>query len=259
MAKVNGRELVKTSAFFLIIIIFILLSTLSTVQAATIQGKIYLPDLELAKKSLVNINSAPRQNLVSSDGTYSFIVPQGTYTIEAFYTIQGILLYANETITVPQEGSFNLDIILFETPDIEDIDLDETDLKLIEDLLKEKPKTNWDLIIGMIAIVIVIAVAIYLFLKAKKEMKKTKPVRKHKKFRAKTVKANLEEEKPVGDEAIEKTLTILKREKRVTQKDIRKELKISEAKASLIIADLEAQGKVKKIKRGRGNIILYQE
>lgn len=144
---------------------------------------------------------------------------------------------------------------MFETPDIEDIDLNETDLKLIEDLLKEKSKINWPLIIGIIVAIIIIVVIIYFVFKRKK---KSKP-RKRVKFKARAVKGKFEEEKPVGDEAIAKTLAILKRERRVTQKDIRKELKISEAKASLIIADLEAQGKVKKIKRGRGNVILYQE
>lgn len=236
-------------------LIFILFFMVYPASAATIQGKIYGPDLELAKKSLVNINSTPKQNLVANDGTYSFIVSQGTYEIEAFYSSQGILIYAKELVTVPQEGSFTIDLILFETPDIEDIDLNETDLKLIEDLLKEKSKINWPLIIGIIVAIIIIVVIIYFVFKRKK---KSKP-RKRVKFKARAVKGKFEEEKPVGDEAIAKTLAILKRERRVTQKDIRKELKISEAKASLIIADLEAQGKVKKIKRGRGNVILYQE
>lgn len=249
----------KRINFFGIMLIVILLAVLaiSSAQAATIQGKIYSPDLEPAKKSIVNINSTPKQNLVSNDGTYSFIVPQGTYKIEAFHTLQGTLLYAKETITVPQEGSFTLDLILFETIDIEDIEFDESELKMIEDLLKEK-RTNWELIAAII-IVIIVAVLILYFIFKKKKKSKFKPAKKHKraKFKAKTVA--FKEEKLTGDEVMKRTLEILKREHRVNQKDLRKELKISEAKASLIIADLEAQGKVKKIKRGRGNIIIYQE
>lgn len=45
-------------------------------------------------------------------------------------------------------------------------------------------------------------------------------------------------------------------EGRATQKEIRKEILYSEAKISLLISRLEAEGKVKRIKKGRGNIIV---
>ncbi|MEM4215389.1 MAG: hypothetical protein QW484_03460 [Candidatus Pacearchaeota archaeon] len=241
---------------FVVIIEVVFILSIFSVKAATIQGNIYGPDLEIAKKAIVEINSTPKQSLVANTGHYSFVVPQGSYEIEAFYTIQGTLLYDKEIITVPAEGSFTLDLILFETPDIEDIEFDESELKMIEDLLKERKKTDWTLIGGIIAILLLAFIIIYLILR---ERKKAKSIKRRRKFRAKAIKEKLEEEKPIGDEAMKKTLEILKRERRVTQKDIRKELKLSEAKMSLIIADLEAQGKVRKIKRGRGNIIIYQE
>ena len=258
MAKAKGIFMLTA---VLVALIFLLI-TVNSVQAATIQGKVYGPGLEIVQKAIVAINSTPRQNIVAAEGTYLFIVPQGTYDIESFYTSRGNLIYAKETITVPQEGSFTLDLILFETPDIEDIDFDESELKMIEDLLKQEQVSDFWLIAAAIAAGLIIA-AIFAFLLTRKFLKKyqerAKLAKKHKKFKAKAVKGKFEEEKPVGDEAMAQTLAILKREKRVTQKDIRRELKISEAKASLIIADLETQGKVKKIKRGRGNIILYQE
>lgn len=43
---------------------------------------------------------------------------------------------------------------------------------------------------------------------------------------------------------------------RITQKDLRKQLGASEAKVSLLLADLEDRGLIKKIKKGRGNIII---
>jgi uncharacterized membrane protein len=43
---------------------------------------------------------------------------------------------------------------------------------------------------------------------------------------------------------------------RTTQKDLRRAIPYSEAKISLMIAELESQGKLKKIKKGRGNIII---
>ncbi|MBS3149146.1 hypothetical protein J4455_00425 [Candidatus Woesearchaeota archaeon] len=45
----------------------------------------------------------------------------------------------------------------------------------------------------------------------------------------------------------------------MTQKDIRKELKISEAKVSLILTQLESEGRIKKIKKGRGNIVILNK
>ena len=46
---------------------------------------------------------------------------------------------------------------------------------------------------------------------------------------------------------------------RTTQKDIRKRIPLSEAKVSLLISELESMGKIKKIKKGRGNIIVLNE
>jgi len=50
-------------------------------------------------------------------------------------------------------------------------------------------------------------------------------------------------------------LEIIKKEQRLTQKELRKKLPWSEAKVSLIVADLEERGLIKKIKKGRGNIL----
>jgi uncharacterized membrane protein len=45
---------------------------------------------------------------------------------------------------------------------------------------------------------------------------------------------------------------------RTTQKEIRKQLPLSEAKVSLIIAEMEAKGLIQKIRKGRGNIIILK-
>lgn len=46
---------------------------------------------------------------------------------------------------------------------------------------------------------------------------------------------------------------------RMTQKDMRKRLKYSEGKVSLMLLDLEKRGRIQKIKKGRGNIIFLVE
>jgi uncharacterized membrane protein len=51
---------------------------------------------------------------------------------------------------------------------------------------------------------------------------------------------------------------ILKKGGRTTQKEIRKDSRYGEAKVSLMLADLEDRGFVKKIKKGRSNIIIAE-
>lgn len=60
-----------------------------------------------------------------------------------------------------------------------------------------------------------------------------------------------------SDETAKKMFLIIKKEKRITQKDIRKQMPDSEAKVSLVLAEFESKGIIKKIKKGRGNIIIF--
>ncbi len=46
---------------------------------------------------------------------------------------------------------------------------------------------------------------------------------------------------------------------RISQRDLRRMLPYSEAKASLVISEMEARGLVRKFKRGRGNILILQK
>jgi uncharacterized membrane protein len=46
---------------------------------------------------------------------------------------------------------------------------------------------------------------------------------------------------------------------RLTQKELRSKMKCSEAKVSLMVTDLEDRGLVRKVKQGRGNIILLND
>ena len=54
-------------------------------------------------------------------------------------------------------------------------------------------------------------------------------------------------------------LKFIKKEgKRTTQKDIRKQFPLSESKISLVISELEEKELIKRIKKGRGNIIILK-
>lgn len=227
------------------------IALISFSQAATIYGNVYGPDLNLLKYSIVEINSSPTQNMVAVNGNYSFNLAPGTYQIDVFYKSSQITLKTIEIITVGSEGTFVHDLILFETEDIENITFDEQ--KLINDTIDQSTIGYDYAAIIIIALSILILIFIYLIWR-KRRKNKAKINLKNKIRKVSKKKA----EGISNDEILNKIYAIIKREKRVNQKDIRKEIGMSEAKISLVIADLESRGLVKKIKIGRGNIIILQ-
>ena len=114
------------------------------------------------------------------------------------------------------------------------------------------------IILIVVIIVIAAGIAIYIISRKKSRKKKRKKAKKKAKRAEKRKKAKKKEKEEIsGDIALNKALALIKKEKRITQKEIRKNMNMSEAKISLIITDLEDRGLVKRIKRGRGNIIIY--
>ena len=69
-------------------------------------------------------------------------------------------------------------------------------------------------------------------------------------------KEELAQEPGYVDQALE---IIKKHDGRINQKELRKEMMyLSEAKVSLIVTELEHKGKVEKIKKGRGNVLILK-
>ena len=142
---------------------------------------------------------------------------------------QGLKEQAEANITIAKEGVFTYDLILFQ-------ELYEVEEPLLPEIIPEekKKKTVWPYI--FLIIVGFILILFSLIIKPKK--KKAEP------------KVNgLEEE----------IFNYIKKEGTTTQKDIRKSFPHSEAKISLVIAGLEGEEKITKIKKGRGNIIKYNK
>ncbi len=85
------------------------------INGAIIHGTVYSWDnLEPLPKAIVTINTTPEQRVVAENGTYSFVVPPGTYVIRAYYYSHGELeLYDEENVTVKGNGTYVLDLILF--------------------------------------------------------------------------------------------------------------------------------------------------
>jgi uncharacterized membrane protein len=219
---------------------FCLLFMLSISLAATVYGTIYeWSTLEPLNNCILEANSTPAQQLISKDGNYSFHLPIGSYEITAkYYENNSLLLESIDNISVVSEGDYLMDIIMFPALDLGEPLFDETDPNLDEQYLFIN-QDNW-LNVAFFSIAVT---AVVLLLASKiRTRKKEEPA------------PIVEKPERLSKEA-RQVLEIIQKEGRTTQKEVRKKLPWSEAKVSLIVADLEERGLIKKIKKGRGNIL----
>ena len=163
------------------------------------------------------------------------------YEIDARqYEKNYVVSYTNENVTVRQDGNYVLDLVLF--PEIETGGEDSYPIEVNESIL-DSPSNNYPILWIALAFAVLAAFKYYM----KKWFNK---------------KYNLEKKNSEfsEDSGLEDIVKIIKNEGgRATQKDIRKKIPLSEAKISLMIAELEHKGVVEKIKKGRGNIIILKK
>src|SRR3989338_11385409 len=96
----------------LIFILFLL--CMPGVLGAAIYGNIYDLSLDKVSGAVVEVNTTPQQKLIAQDGKYAFEIPKGTYRISAELGANGhVTARENQTVTVLQEGSYVIDLILF--------------------------------------------------------------------------------------------------------------------------------------------------
>ena len=227
--------------YFLLCILFLFI--VQSVIGAKIYGSIYSLDLELQDKVILEISTSPKQIYVSRNGTYIFDAPKGTYTIKAWQKPDD--LFVQEKIIIKDAGEYNLDLILIPNLQEEVLLLNETE----EDVTSiDEVKGTGFLTAGFILFFFILLFGFVLRLQ-------------HHKI------ANIEEktEKKESEKTViltndlKKVVDFIKKEhNRTTQKEIRKAFPQSEAKISLIIAELEEKGIIQKIKKGRGNIIILK-
>ncbi|MBU1199314.1 MAG: hypothetical protein KKF46_04295 [Nanoarchaeota archaeon] len=229
---------------FIVFLVFLFL--LPAVLGATIHGKVFDYSLRGVENSVVTISTVPEQVVVSTDGTYSFNVANGNYKISAVLKDENnnIVFFVKDNISIIDDGDYVKDLILFPYEQLDELDLEddfEQDLKEEDSKTDEQIPTGTRILIS-IGLIIILAAIIWLSVKDKVKKKKSKPI-------------NTDLPDEIDD--LSGLLAFIKKHKRVTQKDIRKQFPMSEAKISLMISDLESQGKIKKIKKGRGNIVVF--
>ncbi len=214
----------------IVLFIFVLLLSVSIVQAATVQGTVYDLSLNKVNNVKLTIDTVPAQTYIAPYGFYTFDLIPGEYTLRAeYYEDQVLILEAEESVKIDKDGEFRIDLVLFPVleEEVEDIELPETTLE---------QESYW-----FYYILFLFLIGVLLLRYKKLKPKKNKEV--------KVIKI---------DPELKKIIDLLKEHNgRITQLDIRKKYpSLSEAKISLMITELEHKGLVRKIKKGRGNVII---
>jgi len=210
-------------------LIFLLL-VVTPVNSAVIKGKVYSWELNRVV-AIVEINTTPMQRIVTENGSYEFEVPPGVYEIKAYSFTDEFELYCNETVEIPEDRTYTLDLILF--PKLDDEEFYDFDLSFDID-----GESNGNIGFVMALAILVLLTVYVLFRRFKKEKEMT------------------EEDLP---EDLKKIIDLLEsRDGRATQKELREKLRWSESKLSLALVDLERRGLIEKVKKGRGNVIFLK-
>ncbi len=224
----------------LIFVFVCFLFLIQPVLGATVSGTVYSLYLDVLNGAIVEIDSQPRQVMIADDGDYSFSLEPGDYHLQAYYR-NDETYFTEENITITAAtGEYVIDLILF--PDLSDDDLDDIEgiLDFPDD--EDSPSSFFPWIIAGLFIVIGAFFAV--------RVKRSRRPSDH------TEGEILSE----PQEDLQQLLSYLKdHDGRATQKELRKQFSWSESKISLMLSELEDGGQVKKIKRGRSNIVILQK
>lgn len=309
-----------------IAIILMLTGVGSAANIATVHGVAYeWSTFEPLDNAIIEVNSTPTQSMVAQYGVYSFELANGTYMITAsYYEDDQLTYYAEDIITVSEEGSYVLDLLL--VPSYSSSNETESEVSNIE---SSSGTNSNSLVYGSILVIVILLVLLISQMKQKPQSTKhavkkeqahqvtaevpseieVKPVQQEEKAAAFEIETSSptvvvqetrefaellpEAEEPVEEVTssaiktesvpeepesvsaptqepdisnepvpadLQEILDILKSQGgRMTQKDMRKRLKYSEGKVSLMLLDLEKRGKIQKFKKGRGNVLFLVE
>ena len=226
------------------LVLFALSVLFAALHAANLSGSVYSMDsFDAVRGVVVKAEGASTHQTFSMDGTYEMDIPAGEYTVKAFYYVEGNLEgYAEDRITLG-EGGASYDFVLFAPDEFEGVV--GFDLPAMDEEMPES-RQDWTPFLVAGGVLLVVIAAAYFFLTRKRPEEKGMQKEEEK----------LPAEKKELDEEEKKVLDILRNSEGMrNQKELREIMKCTEAKMSLLISGLEAQGYVKRIKKGRENII----
>jgi uncharacterized membrane protein len=230
----------------------------SFAHAATVTGTAYDGlTLDVLKNVVVSVSTNPLQTKLSKEGTYSFDVTPGTYTLSAKYLEQGVVVMeTSQSLKIEKEGAYTIDLILL--PNVGDVN----DIPLPDE---EPPLTIWEqLVNGPLAWLLVLAIVLggvaYTLINGKKNIRKhPEPLEELNEGGAKKHEIDPTKDIQFDQYAMEMIHHLARGGNRLTQKELRGMMNIGEAKVSLVVSEMEAYGVIKKIKKGRGNILILTD
>lgn len=248
-------------------------------SAAILQGSAFeWFSLEKLNNTIIDVNSIPMQRIVAKNGDYSLELQEGDYLLRAEFFENNELKYVSEEkISIENDGTFNLDLIMFPPTENDLNELLNNDLETNIDFPNQdnnspiqqagKPKTDSFNLLTTITIIVLLLVIV---LVASFRLELGRKNKTHETMALAETKATVPEiipqpaqkqENEKLDKYAQEVLDALRKNgNRLTQKELRDKItSVGEAKISLIVSELEAAGKVKKIKKGRGNIIILKD
>jgi len=216
-------------------------------NTVTVHGTVYYwYTLEPLKNAIVEVNTVPSQTQVATDGKYSFELLPGDYTITAsYYKGDFLFYYAEENLTILETGAdYVVDLLAFPP-----FDYDEMDDDLVPIFDTDSTDNTWLFVAVILAVGATVAVIFY-YLKARSKKKSEVKID----ATPSTIKVI-----SLPQDLEEVIAKIRKAGGRINQLELRKQLPQSESKVSYMLADLESRGVLRKVKKGRGNIIILNE
>jgi len=233
-------------------VLLFLLLILPLASAATLKGSVYDDNLDLAQDVLIEINTVPQQKFLAKTGSYSFDLPVGKYTLTAK---NDRYVVTEEVEVLSASGEYILDLFLLPDFAEEDELWQETQQELPLET-EEKTTPLWAKIVAGIIFAALLGRIIYARKKYGSLWTFRKKIKAESQKTLEQHKEELAQEPGYLDQALE---IIKKHDGRINQKELRKEMMyLSEAKVSLIVTELEHKGKVEKIKKGRGNVLILK-
>ena len=226
-------------------------AALAQENMATVHGTIYdLWTFTPLENVVITVYSGSTLSMqtVSLNGTYSLSLPPDNYTIIARHYRGNILIYdTEENITLHENENLALDLIMF--PTFEENELPENYEYILPELREAEARSTLLALIAVSAIVIAgLVVFYYVKVYPKKRAAGEKKVEGPPHVKVVGLPDDLKEVMDV----------IRSSGGRINQVELRQKLPYSEAKVSLMISDREDRGLVRKIKKGRGNIIIMK-
>ncbi|WMW26068.1 hypothetical protein RE474_04925 [Methanolobus sediminis] len=248
------------------ITILLLLSTIAAAsETATVHGVAYeWSTLSPLDNVIIEVNSTPIQSIVAKYGMYSFELPEGSYCITASYYVNGDLTcYDEENITITDEGNYVVDLLL--VPSYLNNSTEEPASYVYS-------MSSSHLLILFVLIVLLLLVSLFFKVRGpgssnpesvnKKNVpngfsNKAAKGNSHTPFHGNRIQPIARNQSLMDMSSDHQEILDIIRSAggTISQKELRRYLSYSEGKASTILVDLEKRGLIRKVKKGRGNIL----